>query len=178
MLKAGVNLVLAGAIATCGCSHERHSVADAVSASQPAAASQPSASPKTVASQPGKPFVGFDRNDYPGDDTMGSMRKVFSFTGYWLTNPPGRTRIRGPASAVFSIRRVGDFWCWERQARRRDPEGEEEWNLTRRPGQKRCSECSRSSKARRFSGTHDPLPRPGGGRTIARRTGGVSAGVD
>jgi hypothetical protein len=33
--------------------------------------------------------VGFDRNDYPGDETMAGMRKVFSFTGYWLTNPPG-----------------------------------------------------------------------------------------
>lgn len=34
-------------------------------------------------------YVGFDRNDYPGDDTMGSMHKTFAFTGYWLTNPPG-----------------------------------------------------------------------------------------
>ena len=34
-------------------------------------------------------YLGFDRNDYPGDATMASMRKTFAFTGYWLTNPPG-----------------------------------------------------------------------------------------
>lgn len=34
-------------------------------------------------------FLGFDRNEYPGDDTMQQLRKSFSFTGYWLTPPPG-----------------------------------------------------------------------------------------
>jgi hypothetical protein len=34
-------------------------------------------------------FVGFDRNDYPGDATMASMRNTFAFTGYWLNVPPG-----------------------------------------------------------------------------------------
>ena len=86
MLKAGVNLVLAGVIATCGCSHGSPAAA-AGSANQPVAASHSSA--VTGAQRTGEPFVGFDRNDYPGDDTMASMRKVFSFTGYWLTNPPG-----------------------------------------------------------------------------------------
>jgi len=86
MLKAGLNLVLAGAIATCGCSHGSSAPA-ATSANQPAAGAQSSA--KSAPSQPGEPIVGFDRNDYPGDDTMSAMRKVFSFTGYWLTNPPG-----------------------------------------------------------------------------------------
>ena len=33
-------------------------------------------------------FLGFDRNDYPGDDTMKLFRKDFAFTGYWLSNPP------------------------------------------------------------------------------------------
>lgn len=37
----------------------------------------------------GGEFVGFDRNDYPGDDVMDGMRKEFAYTGYWLTNPPG-----------------------------------------------------------------------------------------
>ena len=85
MLKAGLNVVLAAVIATCGCS--QGSSAPAASASQPAVVSQSSASAATQRS--GEPFVGFDRNDYPGDDMMSSMRKVFSFTGYWLTNPPG-----------------------------------------------------------------------------------------
>ena len=33
-------------------------------------------------------FVGFDANDYPGDALLPILRKQFSFTGYWLTNPP------------------------------------------------------------------------------------------
>jgi hypothetical protein len=34
-------------------------------------------------------YRGFDRNEYPGDDTMAGLHKTFAFTGYWLTNPPG-----------------------------------------------------------------------------------------
>ncbi len=34
-------------------------------------------------------YVGFDRNDYPGDAALASLRKYFSFAGYWLTDPPG-----------------------------------------------------------------------------------------
>lgn len=37
-------------------------------------------------------YVGFDANDYPGDDLLPTLRKQFSFTGYWLTNPPGADR--------------------------------------------------------------------------------------
>ena len=33
-------------------------------------------------------YVGFDRNDYPGDAQLPALRKQFAFTGYWLTNPP------------------------------------------------------------------------------------------
>lgn len=38
--------------------------------------------------QPRGGYLGFDRNDYPGDAVMGQLRKQFSFTGYWLTPPP------------------------------------------------------------------------------------------
>jgi hypothetical protein len=34
-------------------------------------------------------YLGFDRNDYPGDLAMGELRKQFRFAGYWLTAPPG-----------------------------------------------------------------------------------------
>ena len=34
-------------------------------------------------------YVGFDRNEYPGDDTMAAMKNQFAFVGYWLTVPPG-----------------------------------------------------------------------------------------
>jgi len=35
--------------------------------------------------------VGFDRNEYPGDDLMAAMHGTFAFAGYWLTNPPGES---------------------------------------------------------------------------------------
>jgi len=34
-------------------------------------------------------FLGFDRNDYPGDANMRAVKAKFAFTGYWLNNPPG-----------------------------------------------------------------------------------------
>ena len=37
----------------------------------------------------GGPHLGFDRNDYPGDANLSALRQTFSFTGYWLNNPPG-----------------------------------------------------------------------------------------
>jgi hypothetical protein len=40
--------------------------------------------------QPAPPFyLGFDRNLYPGDDKLATLHQHFSFTGYWLSNPPG-----------------------------------------------------------------------------------------
>jgi hypothetical protein len=35
--------------------------------------------------------LGMDRNDYPGDVNMATLRKTLDFTGYWLNNPPGAT---------------------------------------------------------------------------------------
>jgi Domain of unknown function (DUF1906) len=34
-------------------------------------------------------YLGLDRNEYPGDGAMKSLRQTFAFTGYWLNNPPG-----------------------------------------------------------------------------------------
>ena len=36
-------------------------------------------------------FLGFDRNEYPGDANMKGLKVTFAFTGYWLNNPPGTT---------------------------------------------------------------------------------------
>src|SRR5881628_1745898 len=33
--------------------------------------------------------IGFDSNDYPGDDALPTLRRHFALAGYWLTNPPG-----------------------------------------------------------------------------------------
>jgi hypothetical protein len=37
-------------------------------------------------------YLGMDRNDYPGDANMATLRNTFAFTGYWLNNPPGANR--------------------------------------------------------------------------------------
>ena len=34
-------------------------------------------------------YLGFDRNEYPGDENLEALRKIFSYSGYWLNNPPG-----------------------------------------------------------------------------------------
>jgi hypothetical protein len=34
-------------------------------------------------------YLGFDRNDYPGDNLLPALHRSFSYAGYWLNNPPG-----------------------------------------------------------------------------------------
>ena len=34
-------------------------------------------------------YLGFDRNEYPGDAALPVLRKSFSFASYWLSPPPG-----------------------------------------------------------------------------------------
>ena len=34
-------------------------------------------------------YLGFDRNEYPGDDNLNALYQTFSFAGYWLNKPPG-----------------------------------------------------------------------------------------
>jgi hypothetical protein len=36
-------------------------------------------------------YLGFDRNDYPGDANLAGLRRTLSFAGYWLNVPPGAT---------------------------------------------------------------------------------------
>ncbi len=52
------------------------------------------ASAKTTrsASAPTRSFLGFDRNQYPGDDALPLLRRSFAFTSYWLSVPPGEKR--------------------------------------------------------------------------------------
>jgi hypothetical protein len=40
-------------------------------------------------SQTDRNYLGFDRNGYPGDANLKTLRQTFSYTGYWLNNPPG-----------------------------------------------------------------------------------------
>jgi hypothetical protein len=34
-------------------------------------------------------YLGFDRNDYPGDTSLKTLHQSFAYTGYWLNSPPG-----------------------------------------------------------------------------------------
>lgn len=36
-------------------------------------------------------YLGFDRNEYPGDANLKTLRQTFAYTGYWLNNPPGES---------------------------------------------------------------------------------------
>jgi len=37
-------------------------------------------------------YLGFDRNDYPGDSSAPALRKTFRYTSYWLNNLPEEKR--------------------------------------------------------------------------------------
>ena len=51
-------------------------------------------------------YLGIDRNDYPGDSTMATVRKTFAFTGYWLNDPPG-ARSNSWAGKRDALQRMG-----------------------------------------------------------------------
>ncbi len=40
-------------------------------------------------------YLGFDRNAYPGDANLKALHQTFSYTGYWLNNPPGESKFLG-----------------------------------------------------------------------------------
>jgi len=45
--------------------------------------------PAAVTEDRSSAYLGFDRNQYPGDANLHELLKTFAFTGYWLNNPPG-----------------------------------------------------------------------------------------
>jgi hypothetical protein len=48
--------------------------------------------PLTAMSSAQTGHMGFDRNEYPGDANLKALRQTFSYSGYWLNNPPGATK--------------------------------------------------------------------------------------
>jgi hypothetical protein len=44
---------------------------------------------KTCAQEETRTYLGFDRNEYPGDDQLQALRHTFAYVGYWLNAPPG-----------------------------------------------------------------------------------------
>jgi hypothetical protein len=49
----------------------------------------PNTSPRSHPGDKTPAYLGFDRNDYPGDASLKALRQAFSYTGFWLNNPPG-----------------------------------------------------------------------------------------
>lgn len=45
-------------------------------------------SPQPAAEPSSSVYLGFDRNNYPGDETLGVLHSLFAYTGYWLNQPP------------------------------------------------------------------------------------------
>jgi hypothetical protein len=45
--------------------------------------------PGVAITDPPSSYLGFDRNAYPGDANLKPLHQTFSYTGYWLNNPPG-----------------------------------------------------------------------------------------
>jgi hypothetical protein len=50
--------------------------------------SVPTANPQSHPAANPSAYLGFDRNNYPGDQNLKVLRKTFSFTGFWLNHPP------------------------------------------------------------------------------------------
>lgn len=63
-----------------------------------------SSAPKSHPATNASTYLGFDRNDYPGDADLKMLRQTFSFAGFWLNNPPGEktNTWRGKHKAVES----------------------------------------------------------------------------
>jgi hypothetical protein len=55
----------------------------------PRAAGPHAASRTQAENPPSQTYLGFDANDYPGDDALPALRRIFTFSGYWLNAPPG-----------------------------------------------------------------------------------------
>jgi hypothetical protein len=53
-----------------------------------ASISLPLANSQSNAATNSPAYLGFDRNNYPGDQNLKILRQTFSYTGYWLNAPP------------------------------------------------------------------------------------------
>lgn len=51
----------------------------------------PHAIPQSRSASDVTAYLGFDRNNYPGDENLKVLRQTFSYTGYWLNLPPSAT---------------------------------------------------------------------------------------
>jgi hypothetical protein len=49
-------------------------------------------------------YLGFDANNYPGDAALPMLRNTFSFTGYWLNEPPGGASVPWSGKRALLLR--------------------------------------------------------------------------
>ncbi len=95
-------LPMAVVFALTGCNRQRGETANqpssALEASSASALAEPAEAAPTDAAKvepapagpaAAHPYVGFDRNLYPGDARLAELHHHFAFAGYWLNNPPG-----------------------------------------------------------------------------------------
>src|SRR5438128_9493160 len=45
----------------------------------------------STSAPPAATYLGFDRNEYPGDENLATLRRTFSYASYWLNAPPRAT---------------------------------------------------------------------------------------
>lgn len=45
--------------------------------------------PESAGSHATPAYLGFDRNEYPGDANLKALHQTFAYAGYWLNDPPG-----------------------------------------------------------------------------------------
>jgi hypothetical protein len=50
--------------------------------------SVPTANPQSSPAANAPAYLGFDRNNYPGDQNLKVLHQTFSYTGFWLNHPP------------------------------------------------------------------------------------------
>ena len=112
-------------------------------------------------------YIGFDRNDYPGDSNLKILRQTFSYSGYWLNNPPGAktNSWRGKRKALqaagfgFLVLFNGRTYAEIKSA-----------GNAAKVGQVRCCRGGLGGTCGRISIADHHLPRPGTRRTSASRT--------
>ena len=57
-----------------------------------------------------KTYLGFDRNEYPGDSVLAALHQRFSFAGYWLNTPPGAKANSWSGKRDAVKKRGSAFW--------------------------------------------------------------------
>ncbi len=83
LIAAAAASPLLGAVFIAGCNSSSHASANE---GHPVTAGT-QAAPAAVTAGPA--YLGFDRNDYPGDAALAALHQHFAYTGFWLNNPPG-----------------------------------------------------------------------------------------